>query len=171
MRGMDWREVASRINGVGVGLDGVSISWVPATLDRDVARSVIAFLEVRRVLFSPYSWEMPDACVQSAIEIRDFLTGIVGRGGMAAELEAPVRHIRAYCVRFLESVTVSERGVPREGRDRYLHEDPRMRVNDYFFGEALGELRVGVALQAGVIAIRYELDMEDDLARMLPPIG
>jgi hypothetical protein len=37
-------------------------------------------------------------------------------------------------------------------------------MHDYWFGEALGELRAGIGLQAGIIAARYKLDMEDDLA-------
>ncbi|WP_276321541.1 hypothetical protein [Microbacterium oleivorans] len=41
-------------------------------------------------------------------------------------------------------------------------------MHDYFFGEALGELRAGVGLQAGIIAARYDLDIEDDLAAMIP---
>ncbi len=41
-------------------------------------------------------------------------------------------------------------------------------MHDYWFGEALGELRVGVGLQVAIIAASYELDVEDDLARTLP---
>lgn len=167
---MKWREVANRVNGVGIGLDGVSVSWVPATLDRDVARSVIAFLEVRSVLFSSYTNEVPAACVSSVVEIRNFLTQVIGAGGMAPALEAPIRHIRAYSVQFLEKVRASERGVPRDAGDRYLYDEPQWHMNDYFFGEALGELRSAVAYQAGVIASRYEIDIEDELARMLPPL-
>ena len=41
-------------------------------------------------------------------------------------------------------------------------------MHDYWFGEALGELRAGVGLQIAVIAAAYGLDVEDDLARVLP---
>lgn len=167
---MKWREVANRVNGVGIGLDGVSVSWVPPTLDRDVARAVIAFLEVRSVLFSPYTNEVPGACVSSVIEIRNHLTQVIGAGGIGPALEGPIRHIRAHCVRFLETVRASERGLPRDAGDRYLYDEPQWRMNDYFFGEALGELRGAVVYQAGVIATRYEVDMEDELARLLPPL-
>ena len=43
-------------------------------------------------------------------------------------------------------------------------------MQDYFFGEALGELRAGVGLQAGLIASKFEIDMEHDLAAVIPRI-
>jgi hypothetical protein len=39
---------------------------------------------------------------------------------------------------------------------------------DYWFGEALGELRGRVGLQVAIIAASYGLEVEDDLARTLP---
>ena len=41
-------------------------------------------------------------------------------------------------------------------------------MHDYWFGEALGELRAGVGLQVAIIAAAYGLDVEDDLASVLP---
>jgi hypothetical protein len=41
-------------------------------------------------------------------------------------------------------------------------------MHDYWFGEALGELRAGVGLQVANIAASFGLDVEDDLARTLP---
>ena len=90
---------------------------------------------------------------------------------MAPALEAPIRHIRAYSVQFLEKVRASERGVPRDAGDRYLYDEPQWHMNDYFFGEALGELRSAVAYQAGVIASRYEIDIEDELEDRPQPRG
>jgi hypothetical protein len=39
-----------------------------------VARRIITFLEDRRVLYNPYHMEDPRHCIQSVIEIRQFLT-------------------------------------------------------------------------------------------------
>lgn len=158
-------EIAARINGVSTPIGG--ISWVPPVVDRDVARRVLAFVEVRRVLFSSYTNEVPDECVESAIEIREALTEAIGSGGISANLEQPLRLMRQYCVRFLERVGISERDA-RNGGGRRLYAEPRFRMHDYFFGEALGELRAGVSLQAGIIAARYDLDMEDELAALIP---
>lgn len=43
-------------------------------------------------------------------------------------------------------------------------------MHDYFFGEALGELRSGVGLQVAIIAAAYGLDVDDALADTLPPV-
>jgi hypothetical protein len=44
-------------------------------------------------------------------------------------------------------------------------------MHDYWFGEALCELRSGVDLQVAIIAASFGLDVEDDLARQLPRAG
>lgn len=163
---MRFSEIAARLNGISTPLGGVS--WVPPVVDVEVARSVIVFLEPRRVLFSTYSNEVPDQCVASVLEIRDHLTAILQRGGIAMELEGSIRLMRGYCTRFLERVGATEATVPRGDRDRQLFRHSHWAMHDYWFGEALGELRAGIGLQAGTIAARYRLDIEDDLAGMIP---
>lgn len=96
----------------GLSTPIVGISWVPPTSDVAVARRIIAFVEVRRVLFSSYTNEVPDQWARSVIEIRDFLTEVVGAGGIGDELMIPVRRMRAYCLKFLENTGISERDVP-----------------------------------------------------------
>lgn len=160
-------EIAARVNGISTPFGG--ISWVPATADVTVAKKVITFVEVRRVLFGSAPGEVPEHCVRSVIEIRDFLTEVIGAGGIADELEQPLRLARGFCVRFLDRVGASERGLPRGAHERHLYEHRHYGINDYWFGEALGELRAGVAIQVGVVAARYKLSVEDDLASMLPP--
>ena len=74
--------------------------------------------------------------------------------------------MRQYCVRFLERVGASEtRDAPH---DRHLFREPRWHMHDYWFGEALGELRSGVVLQVAIIAKAFGVDVEDDLAKVLP---
>ncbi len=69
---MKFDEITSRLSGISCPVFGVS--WNPPESERKIARRVIAFLENRRVLFSPFEWEMPDHCAQSVIEMRHFLT-------------------------------------------------------------------------------------------------
>lgn len=56
----------------------------------------------------------------------------------------------------------------QRGARRHLFRDAQWRMNDYWFGEALGELRSGVGMQVAVVAAAFGLDVEDDLAIVLP---
>ncbi|KRF19879.1 hypothetical protein ASH02_22850 [Nocardioides sp. Soil796] len=160
---MKFKEIINRVNGVSCPISGVQ--WDPGTADVEVARKVIAFVETRRVLFSTYTNEVPEQCVTSVLEIRAFLSDLIGQGRIADELSGPLKLMRRYCVRFLERVGAVERP---ESATRHLFRDPDWRMNDYWFGEALGELRSGVGLQVAIIAASFGLDVDDDLAQTLP---
>jgi hypothetical protein len=161
---MNWKEVAARITGLSTPIFGVS--WEPPTIDRTVARRVIAEVETRRVLFSTYTNEVPEQCVASVLELRGLCTDVLGAGNIGDKLSGPVRLMRQYCVRFLERVGASEtRDAPH---DRHLFREPQWHMHDYWFGEALGELRSGVVLQVAIIAKAFGVDVEDDLAKVLP---
>jgi len=73
-------EMAARLNGVSIAIFGVS--WTPPTVDVEVAREVVAFVETRRVLVSTYTNEMPGECVRSVLQIRDFLSEVMGSAGI-----------------------------------------------------------------------------------------
>ncbi len=79
---MKFTEVAARLNGFSTPIFGVC--WTPPTADVTVARSVLAFIEARRVLFAHYSNELPQECVDSVLAIRDRLTEVIGSSGIGA---------------------------------------------------------------------------------------
>lgn len=164
--GVKFAEIAARVNGVSTPIFGVS--WTPPTVDVEVARKVVVFVEARRVLFSTYTNEVPDQCVHSVIQIRDFLSQVIGDGGIAKDLQGPVRLMRRYCIQFLERVGATENHADDDAKHRHLFRDARWHMHDYWFGEALGEMRAGVGLQIALIAAAYGIDVEDDLARTLP---
>lgn len=163
---MKFSELVARVNGLSTPIFGVS--WTPPTVDVSVARKFIAFIETRRVLFSTYTNEVPEECVHSVLQIREFVTEILGSGGIADELAGPLRLVRRYCVQFLDRVDATEDRHDDQGPRRHLFRESRWAMHDYWFGEAVGELRAGVGLQVAIVASAYGLDIEDDLACTLP---
>ena len=67
-----FRQLASRITGFTTPAFG--LSWTRSHLDVEAARRIVAFLEDRRVLYSPYELEVASHVVQSVQEIRHVLT-------------------------------------------------------------------------------------------------
>jgi hypothetical protein len=161
-------EIVGRLNGFSTPIFGVS--WTPPVSDVAVARALVAFVEDRRVLFADWNFEVPADCVQSVMDIRKYLVGVVGNSGVADQLRDPSRIMTGYCRRFLDSVGLSEDRRDLDAATRRLFEEERNWMSDFRFAQALGELRAGVALQVAVVAAAYGLDVEDDLARTLPPL-
>jgi hypothetical protein len=155
---------------VGVLSPIFGVQWTPPTVDVTVARKVIAFVEVRRVLFSGHTHEVPGECVASVIDIRDFLTAVIGDGGIGRHLEEPLRLMRGYCMRFLAQVGTSEDRADPDAAVRHLFRDPSRRWADERFSLALKELRAGIGYQVAAIAATFGLDVEDTLAQTLPVV-
>lgn len=149
---MKFDEITSRLTGISCPIFGVS--WNPPESERKIARRVIAFLENRRVLFSPYEWEVPDHCVQSVIEMRHFLTSELQGLDSEKELAQNLRAMRAACRKFLD--------------DDPWHGSPRGHASRWMLESALGELRGVFGIHIAKLAAEYGLDVEDDLAVILP---
>lgn len=149
---MKFDEILSRLTGISCPVFG--LSWNPPEPDRQIARRVIAFLENRRVLFSPFEWEMPDHCVHSVIEIRHYLTAELQALDGEKEIAQTLRAMRAACRKFLDDD-------PSHGRARGYA--PRWRLEN-----ALGELRGAFGIHIATLAAEYGLDVEDELATILP---
>jgi hypothetical protein len=142
----------------GVGAFGFSINWEKVPGDEEVARRVITYLEDRRLLFGERHTQDQMHCVGSAIGIRNFLTKELMNGKPGKSLAASLRAMRAACRNFVEAAGPDARNFRfRDGH----HTD--------LFSLALGELHTLVGLQLAVIANQYGIEIEDDLARILPP--
>jgi hypothetical protein len=151
-------EIASRLTGISSPIFGVS--WNPPPADVTVARRVIAFLEDRRVLFADESIEVLDHCVRSVIEVRHYLTSEIQQLG-DGELPSSLRAMRAACRKFLETIDGPDGIVVPYGH-HHGH------WGSWRFSGALGELRGVFGIHIARIAAQNGLDVEDDLARILP---
>jgi len=154
---MTFKEIAARLTGFSVPIFGVS--WNPPEPEIMVARRVLAFLEDRRVLYNPYHLEVEDQCVQSVVRIRESLTSEIGQLSDGSKLGEHLRAIRAACRKFLNGTTPGSRRVHRPHWDGPF--------GSQFF-TALGELRASIGLRIGAIALMYGLDVEGELASVLP---
>ena len=156
---MEYREIANRLTGFSTPMFGVS--WKPPEPERAVARRVLAFLEDRRVLYNPYYIEVNDQVVRSVLDIRRFLTPEIGALDTDSRLAGHLRAIRAACRRYLDGT--NPHSASREERSW---------PSPFGFGFLLqlGELRAAVGEHVAAIAVMYGLDVEGDLAEVLPAV-
>jgi hypothetical protein len=153
-----FQEIAARVTGFSTPVFGVS--WSPSEPEVTAARRVVTFLEDRRVLYSPSEMEVPQHCVTSVCEIRHFLTGEISRLGEDSDLNRSLRAMRAACRKFIDVIGL-------DGDIVRFGSHPGHWASWEFNG-ALGELRGIVGLHVARIATEYGLDVEDDLAQILP---
>lgn len=141
----------------GAGAFGLRINWEKAPGDAAVARRVVTFLEDRRLLFGVRHCEDELHCVQSAIEIRRFLTNEVTKAEPGSLVES-LRAMRAAMRMFVDAAGPNA--------TYYRHREP---TGTDRFSLALGELRTLMGLHLAVIADQYGIAVEPDLAQILPP--
>ena len=142
----------------GVSGFGFGVDWTKVPGDEEVAHRVIAFLENRRLLFGSRHSEDQAHCVASAIEIRNYLTQELGSAKRGSSLSNSLRAIRAACRQFVEA------GGPH-GRN-FMGAAP-WKADP--FGLALGDLRTLVGVQVAMIASEYDVEVEPELAAIMPP--
>lgn len=158
---MKFSEIANRLTGISTPLGG--LSWEASELEISAARRVIAFLEDRRVLYSPNELEVPSHCVHSVLDIRRFLSAELGKLDGDSEFAGSLRAMRAACRRFLERVGV-------DGREIALYANQRGHWASWTFYSALGEMRGTFGVHLAQIAAHSKLDIEDGLASILPEV-
>lgn len=146
---MKFSEIGQRINGIGISTPilGFSINWNPPESAKNIAREVIIFLENRRVLYNSYHLETYTHCVYSANEMRDFLTDKIIKAS-SDDLEKHLRAMRRACIKFVQLLS--------------------RRHPNQFLAQGLGELRATLGLHIGILAAQYGIDIEDDLATIIP---
>lgn len=159
---MKFEEITKRLTGISCPIFGVQ--WNPPEAECVVARRVIRFLEDRRVLYVPYDVEIADYCARSILDIREMLTSELTKlNATDGQLYASLQALRASCRRFLDRTQA-----PGDDR-RHFHRwhDPYDIGSQTFF-TALGELCGIFGVHLAVLAAQHGLDIEDELARILP---
>ena len=155
---MRFKEILLRITGLSSPVFGVS--WNPPESQIAIARRVVTFLEDRRVLFSPSEMEIPHHCVQSVIEIRHYLTGELQSLDADVELGNSLRAMRAACRKFMDKVG---------SRSEYIEFGAHQgHYASWVFLGALGELRGAFGIHLARLAVAHGLDVEGELASILP---
>lgn len=153
---MRFKDIAARLTGFSVPVFG--ISWQPGALERDEAQRLIAFLEDRRVLYIPSDIEVPEHCLSSVQEIRRFLTDLIGRVRSESDLVLSARAMRGECRKFVERVEDLDLRLARQ----WGH------YQSWIFADALGQLRGMFGVHIASICTRYGIDIESQLAEILP---
>jgi len=144
-----FKQIAKNLTGFSTPIFGVS--WNPPKTERAIVRKLLIFLEDRRVLYVPYDFEMPAYVDQSIIEIRKRLTDDLELLDEKSEISGHLRAMRAACRKFLA-----------QPAKRYL----RMHNEEFF--AALGELRAIFGIHIGQLAVKYGIDLEQELVAILP---
>ena len=156
---MKFLEITNRLTGISIPVFG--ISWKPPEPQVTIARRVITFMEDRRVLFSPSEMEIPRHCVSSILEIRHYLTKELQASTSMNELTDSLRAMRSACRKFLTIVEDKK----YETRDFAWN---LSGMSSWVFMSALGELRGVFGIHIARIAAHHGLDVEDELASILP---
>lgn len=156
---MNFTDIRERLTGISCPFFG--ISWNPTEIDRTKANRIIRFLEDRRILYNLYEQECPDHCVRSIIEIRHYLTDKIQEISPDTQLYGFVSAMRKASRKFLNQFSDKDK-------------DVRLYINNYDcisswkFNSALGELRGTFGIMIAQIAVAYGINVEEELASILP---
>lgn len=157
---MKFKEIISKITGISCPVFG--ISWDAPNTERQIARNTIIFLEQKRVLYNDYELEVASHCTQSVIQIREFLTEQLEKIKENSNLYEYISAMRKSCNKFLNNMHIIEREYHSQNNINFCS------IDGWKFIVALGELRGLFGVMIMQIATTYGLDVENDLANILP---
>lgn len=162
------KDIARRLR--GLSMLGFGASWDYPPSEREAIRRLIHFLEDRRALFNPLPAEVEDHVLASVSSIREQCTKTLGELGEGSKAAECVRSIRAACRRFADEPYPSFPDLDERGQHRDFDPDARLRraTQAAGFFTALGELRAAIGQQIAILAASYEIDVEGDLASIVP---
>lgn len=151
---MRFKEILSSVTGISVPIFGVQ--WKPVVADVTVARNVLRRLEDRRVLYRPEEMEGAHYCRGSVEDIRALLTEALQQVQPDTPLGKNFAKLRRACRHFCDVV-----GSPK-------FDSQPMPIQTSILSRELGKLRKVAGTVIAAIAIAYGLDVEDELASIIP---
>jgi hypothetical protein len=146
-----FKEIAKRITGVSIPIFGVS--WNPPESEREVVRETFIFLEDRRALYNDFAHEIDQEVAESVLAIRTELTAGLKRLPEKSEAVASLKAMRAACREYLDSTRPRARGWS----------------GPFSFMTQLGRLRAIIGVHIAYLAVKYGIDIDGELVRVVPP--
>ncbi len=156
------KSLVNRLTGFSLPFFGVQ--WTPPADEREIVRGLLTALEDRRVLFVPHHLEVISQVTSSVLQIREVLTKTLQALPETSRAAGSVRAMRAACRRFLEEPPPEFCDLVRWHGARHSSDE---EGSPSFF-VALGELRAAFGTHIAALAYQYGLDVEADLASILP---
>lgn len=152
---MKHAKIVRHITGFSTPIFG--LQWNPPTLDISIAQDVITFLEDKRVLYNPIEMEDANHCVQSVQMIRQELTNSMKKlSKVDSPLGKQLRKMREAAKKFTDSI----------GNHAFPRFDKVIQTS--ILERELFKLRDKFGICIAEIAGAYGLDVEDDLAVIIP---
>lgn len=151
---MKFEKIWKSITGISTPIFG--LQWTPPVIESDEAKSLINYLENKRVLYNPVSMEDANHCTLSVIQIRDELTDMIRNLSGPSRLAQSLKSMRQACANFCDNV-----GHP----DFKNYETPIQRS---ILERELVKLRYKCGLSLAKISIGYGIDVDDNLAAIMP---
>ena len=157
---MKFKAILNRLTGLSCPIFG--ISWNPIESEIIIATRIIRYLENRRVLFNPSEMESPTYCVKSAIQIREYLTSEMQNMNANSKLFQFVKAMRIAARKFTDRMEF------KKDKDFLYKAQHWDHWASWTFASALGEMRGTFGNMIAQIAAAYGLDVEDELASIIP---
>jgi hypothetical protein len=149
----------ARIRIVGIAFPWFGVSWGYGDSDKDIVRRVFTFLEDRRVLYTSLDAQTFYYVGASVGQIRDMLTGELSAKSIGIELRERLQSIRRSLRKFMDALDQIQRLENSGSLTEFEVRDRQVL--------ALGEMRGSVSPILADLAIKYEVEVEEDLAAVL----
>ncbi|WP_339430052.1 DUF6650 family protein [Pseudomonas taetrolens] len=143
-------------NITGLSCPVFGIQWNAPVIEADEARSIIALLENKRVLFNPANMEDANHCALSILDIRSEITKALQALPASSALSSSLRRMRKSCLEFSNKL----------GHPNFLSFDPPVQVS--ILERELFKLREKFGISVAEISVAYGVDIDDGLASIIP---